>query len=101
MKVTLAILSLTLIFLSTSVNAAKGEIDARKSMDPIVNISINGDAAGEIFNNLDVPHDIHPGSMVKTGKNISCSAHPNFGKTSYNCILSVDQHGEARPELVR
>lgn len=48
---------------------------------------VEGDSAQAIYLSLPVKAELKFSSWIKNYKNISCSAHPNWGSTSYECII--------------
>lgn len=96
-----ATLSTIILCFSFSSLAATGTINADRTLDPMVNVTISGKAAEVIFRNLSSRGDMHPGSITKAGKDVTCTAFSNRGKSMFECTMSIDQHGQVRGHLVR
>ena len=93
---------LATIVLASNAFAESGTIIANQTLDPVINVTIKGQAAVVLYNNLADHGEMNPGSIVKKGADITCaSTMMTMGKTKVECYLSVDQHGRISGNHIR
>lgn len=92
----------SLIFcLSLPAFAAKGMAETSKTIDSVVNVFISGKAAEEIFKNLSDRGEVRPGSITKTGADVTCTSVYNMDKKmNVTCTMSIDQRGRVANQHV-